>query len=496
MHEIVRLEKSSTKSIKMNFVYNLILRTLNIIFPIITFPYVARVLSPAGVGKVDFSISFIQYFILLAQVGIPTYGIKECSKYRNSKEILSKKVQEILIINVIMMGFSYIALAIVLNSQMNLFSYKNLIIIASMNIVGTTIGIEWFYQAIEEYKYITIRSIFIKILSVVAIFIFVRSEEDFVVYAIIVAMSVFSSYLINVVNSRKYINLFKIYQNYDFILHIRPIIVLFLMSASVSIYVNLDKLMLGFQSGDQYVGLYSAANKIIRLIIVLITSLGVVLLPRMSFSIKNGKFDTVNHIIKKSLDFILLIAIPSSVGIIVIADPLIRVFAGNQYLEAIKTMWILSPLILVISLSNLIGVQILVSFDKEKITAIATFFGALINLVLNYFLIPKYMHNGAAISSLIAEVIVLLIIIGGARKYLKNMLNLKNLLVYNFGSFLILVGGLFLSEIINGNYVKLIIILLYSITIYFSILLVSRNELVFLTMREVYTKVKSIINRK
>ena len=176
------------KSIKKNFAYNTILRILNIIFPIITFPYVARVLSPEGIGKVDFSLSIIQYFVLIANLGIPTYAVRECAKIRDDKDKLTQTFQEIFGINMLALVLSYILFTFVILNVNQLNSYRKILIIASFNILTTSIGMEWFYQAIEEYKYITIRSIFVKLISLVAIFLFVRDEKDIINYALITVL--------------------------------------------------------------------------------------------------------------------------------------------------------------------------------------------------------------------------------------------------------------------------------------------------------------------
>jgi len=184
------------KSISTNYIYNTVLKVLNILFPMITFPYIARVLTASGVGKINFSLSVISYFILLSRVGIPMYGVRECAKYRDDKKQLTKTVQEIFIINIGSLIISLILFYLILFNSNTLANYKDILSILSINIISTTIGMEWFYQAIEEYKYITLRNIFVKIVSLFLIFLLIREQNDYNIYAFILVISVSLSYFL------------------------------------------------------------------------------------------------------------------------------------------------------------------------------------------------------------------------------------------------------------------------------------------------------------
>jgi O-antigen/teichoic acid export membrane protein len=394
----------SVKSIKTNVFYNMLLRFTNLIFPLITFPYVARILSPEGVGKVNFSFAIIQFFVLIAQVGIPTYGIRECAKVRTDKNKLTKTVQEILSINLIALIVSYILFMLIILNVKQLDTYRNLLLIASINIFSTSIGIQWFYKGLEEYKYITIKGFFIKLLALIAVFVFVKNINDFKIYALIIALSTSLGYLINFIYLKKYIYFFKRYEHYEFRKHLKPILTLFIMSISMSVYLVLDKVMLGFLSGDNAIGLYTAANNMIIIVISLVTSISAVMLPRISYYLKHDQKEKVNVLITKSLDFIFMVSIPATIGIIMLAKPIILIFAGSAYLDGILTLQILSPVIIAMGLSNLIGIQVLISFGLEKITLISAIVGAVINFVVNLFLIPLFAQNGAAIGTLTAEI--------------------------------------------------------------------------------------------
>lgn len=481
------------KSIKKNFLYNIALKLLNMIFPIITFPYVARILSAEGIGRVDFSFSVIQYFILLSQIGIPTYAIRQCAKYRDDKEKLTKTVQELLLINSIMIIISYALLILSIHSIDRLQDYKALLFIMSVNILLTNIGIEWFYQAIEEYRLIAIRSFIVKLISTVSVFYFVREENDVIVYGIITALSVSLNFVYNFIYVNKYIQLFKRFKTpYNFRRHIRPILVLFSTSLAVSIYINLDKVMLGFIAGDKAVGLYTAAHKVIIIILAVVTALGTVLLPRMSYYLEHNKRKEVETIIKKSFDFIFMISIPAVAGIILLAKPIITLFAGGSYLEAIITIKILGILIIIIGLSNLIGIQILVSHGKEKAVLISTIVGAILNFSLNLALIPNLQQNGAALSTLIAEIGVIVLQIYFAYSYIRGNINYKNILHYLLGTVLIFITISIINSIdLDLLVIKTILSVLISTGIYLMYLYYMKNELVNELLNKTILKLRS-----
>lgn len=478
------------KSLKKNFIYNIILRTLNIVFPIITFPYVARILSPEGIGKVDFSMSIIQYFILLAQLGIPTYAIRECAKVRKDQEKLTKTVQEIFRINFLAVILSYVLFLVMIISIEQLDSYRKILLIASLNIFATSIGIEWFYQAIEEYRYITVRSISVKLISIFSIFIFVKDENDLINYVIITVLSTALGYFYNFIHLRKYIDLFAKRTDLNFDKHLKPILLLFAMSLSVSIYVNLDNVMLGFLSGDASVGLYTAANKLVKVILTLVTSLGTVLLPRMSYYIENNEVVQAKKLIRKSLDFILMISVPATVGLMVLSEPIVLIFAGESYMAATTTIKIISPVIIAIALSNLIGVQILIAYGQEKITLFSTIVGAIINFTLNFMLIPSMQQNGAAIGTVVAEISVTVVQCIFAYSYLKDNVQWKSILSYFTGGLLIIIMTSIINNMALGTMTYTVLSVILSICTYFGFLLLIKNEILVEISNSILMKLK------
>ena len=275
-------------------------------------------------------------------------------------------------------------------------------LINSATILLTVFGVEWFYQAIEQYDYITFRNLAFKVLSIVLMFLLVHKTEDYILYGAITVIGTVGSNVLNIIRLRKLVDL-KTKAKLELSRHIRPIMMLFMLSASTMIYTSLDTTMLGFIKGDADVGYYNAAIKLKNILVSLVTSLGTVLLPRLSNSLANQDMALFNRLIKKSFDFALLLSIPLTVYCILEANDCITFLAGAGYEPAILPMQFISPAIIFIGLSNIIGIQILIPLGKENLTVISTIVGAIVNVILNSILIPAYSAAGAALATTIAE---------------------------------------------------------------------------------------------
>ena len=301
-----------SKSLKRNFIMNAILTMSQFIFPLITFPYVSRILLPEGTGKVSFATSIISYFAIFAQLGIPTYGIRACAKVRDNKEELSRTVQELFIINLIMSGIAYVALLGAIAVIPRLHQEKELILIVSLTILFNAIGMEWLYKALEQYTYITIRSIIFKFIALLAMFALIHQQSDYVIYGGISIFASSASNIFNFLHAHKYISLKPLGQ-YNFQRHLKAVVIFFAMSCATTIYTHLDTVMLGFMTSDVEVGYYNAAVKIKTILVSIVTSLGVVLLPRASYYVEHKMMKEFYHITQKAIKFVLLVATPMMV---------------------------------------------------------------------------------------------------------------------------------------------------------------------------------------
>lgn len=396
------------RSVKYNFVMNVILTMSSIIFPLITFPYVSRVLLVEGNGKIAFASSVITYFAMFASLGIPTYGIRICAQVRDDKEKLSQTVQELLIINIITTA---VVTAVFLYSLWVVPKFqeeKTLLLINGITLWLNVIGVDWLYSALEQYTYITVRSLIFKIISIALMFAFVKQKSDYITYGAINVLAASGSNILNFINLRKFVTFHRC-RKYDFKQHMKPIFIFFATSFATSIYTNLDTVMLGFICGDAATGYYNAATKIKTVLISIVTSLGTVLLPRLSYYVQRGEKEEFKRIIIKAFDFVLIVASSFMIYFIIFAKDSVLLLSGEAFLGAVLPMQLLMPTILFIGLTNIMGIQMLVPMGQEKKVLISIIWGAAVNVFLNIFLIPRWQASGAAFSAAVTEFVVLLV---------------------------------------------------------------------------------------
>ena len=387
---------------------NMILNMSSFLFPLISFPYISRILLPAGTGKISFASSQIAYFSMFAQLGIPTYGIWACARVRDDREKLTRTAQELLIINLVTSAVSYVALFLSIALIPRLREEKTLYVILSLTIILNSIGMEWLYKALEQYTYITVRSVAFKLVALIAMFLLVHEQSDYLVYG---AISIFASSASNVLNFlivRNYINL-KPVGKYHFRRHFKGILTFFAMDCAVTVYTNLDTVMLGFMQSDIEVGYYHAAIKIKMILVSIVTSLGEVLLPRASYYAENRMAAEFRHITEKSLSFVFLFATPLMIYFTLFAGEGIWFLSGKAYSGAILPMQIIMPTVLFIGITNILGNQILVPLGRERTMLCSEMVGAVVDLMANALLIPRLSSAGAAAGTLLAEVSVFLV---------------------------------------------------------------------------------------
>lgn len=404
-------------SVKFNFIMNFIMAASSIVFPLITFPYVSRVLMATGNGKVATASAVITYFNMFASLGIPTYGIRACAKVRDDKDKLSQTVQELLIINSVTMLITCIAFVFTVAFVPEFAAEKELYVINGIGMVLNMFAVTWLYNALEQYAYITICNLLVKVVSLVLMFLLVRRPEDYVLYGGITVFASSASYVFNFVYAFRFIS-FKKKRPYNFRVHMKPIIRFFAMSAATSVYTNLDVVMLRFMKGDTEVGYYNAAIKVKTILVTLITSLGTVLLPRLSYYVKQNAKEQFYSMIGKAVNFVTLAGVPLTIYFILYAEESILFLAGEGYEGSIMPMIVLMPTVLLIGLSNITGIQVLTPQNMEQKVLNSIVAGAVTDFVLNLILIPRFASTGAGIATLAAEGVVLII----QCVYLKNSL--------------------------------------------------------------------------
>ena len=414
------------KSIRLNALLNIILTLSNIIFPLITFPYVSRILNPEGIGVVSFFSSIGNYGVLVASLGISTYGIRAVASIREDKNKRSRIVQELAVINIIMSGLVTLLLLGMALVIKQLSKESSLLLITSLTILSSPLALNWLYSGIEEYAYITKRSLIFKAFSLILIFLFVKKPADYVIYAGITLFSTLGSNILNVWHSRKFVYI-KRYKNLEFKKHFKPMFYLFASLLAVNIYTNLDTVMLGFINGNEAVGYYSVASKVKWILLSLITSISAVLLPRLSFYISKKNTSKFNKMLKESSAVIFFIAIPLVAFFIVEAQNSIQLLGGEKYISATLSMQILMPILVISGFSNITGNQILIPMNRERYFMFAVSLGALVNLGLNLILMPKLGIIGASMATLFAELTQMTVQFIYSYKYLAGNISKNNL---------------------------------------------------------------------
>lgn len=390
------------KSVKNNMMMSIILTVSNFVFPVIIYSYVARLLGTSGTGKVAFANSILQYFTYIATLGIPTYGLRECAKVRDDRRKLSRIVKELLIINAISSCVAYAALTVTVAITPRLYVYKELFLVMSISIPLNTLGMEWVYGALEEYSYITIRSLLFKALSVILAVFLIRASDDYLWYGFISIFTVSASNVCNLFNIRKYID-FTETEISGLKKHLRPIFTLFAASIVITIYANFDISMIGFIRSEDEVGIYSAAVKIKGILLSLSTAITNVIIPRISYYIQQGQLENIKKLARYSFRVSMVLALPTAIYVFIFAENVLYFVCGPGYAAASSTLRILMLCIIPLILTNLFGNQLLVPLGKEKRYTESVFVGGLIDIALNLLLIPSLGSFGAAVGTLVAE---------------------------------------------------------------------------------------------
>ncbi|MEQ2678559.1 flippase [Enterocloster citroniae] len=464
-------------SLKINSVLNMIRSLTKIIFPLITYKYVAGILQVENLGRYSFATSIVIYFTFISALGVNAYSIRTGVAYRDNKEQLEKFVEEIFTINLISTLIAYFLMGIVLVSAQNLKEYRELIIILGLQIFFTTFGIEWLYSIMEDYLYITIRTILFQIVALLLLFLYVKSINDTNRYAFITVIATVGSNVLNYIHAKKYCKV-KITIKPNIKKHIVPILIIFAQNISVLIYVNSDITMLGILSGNYYVGLYSIATNIYKGIKTILSALIIVSIPRLSYYIGKHEFDNFELTLQKIFITLMTFIFPIIVGVIFLGKEIVLLLSNSNYIEATASVQLLSIATLFCILSYIYGQCILIPMQKESILLRATLVSALLNIGMNIILIPFLKQNGAAITTIISEVIVFVICWKSVHNDIKICKSFENILKPMVGSIGVAAICLLTKCIVSSIFPRLIISVVLSTVIYFLIEIMLKNELI------------------
>lgn len=480
------------KSLFSNVIYNFLLTGMNFLFPLITSPYISRVLGADNLGKVNFATSITNWFVLLSIFGINVYGVREIAKVRYSKDELNKVFSELIFIKIIVSIISIISYIGIVSSIQKFQQEKVLYLVMSLNIIFSIFSIDWFYQGIEEYKYITVRSLILKVISLVSIILFVKNDENYVIYALISSIALGMSNILSYIYSFNFVRLN--FSDINIKIHLRSLVIFFITGLVVNIYTQSDQTILGFMATNKEVAFANRTRTILGLAGSLSTAVTSVTMPRASYFYKND-----HQRFKKFLEYIpnfmIWITVPLSIAIMLLSDNIMYILGGNEFLEATNLLMILSFVVFLSPLNNWLQNQVLVPSNKENIIIVICSLTALLSAILNIIFIPKFGVITIGIVSVVCEVVALcinLIIIRFILKY-KNV-NIFNKAFVKFVMSSIIMGSLIiLIKLIIKNYsISFIVSSILGFTIYLATLILIKEE----TTLHIINKIKIKFSNK
>ena len=475
------------KSIGVNAGLNMIRTVCQMIFPLITFPYVSRVLHVENVGIYNFCQSVVSYFSLVAGLGISTYAIREGVRYRDDEEKMSLFASEVFSINFISTAFSYLVLGVCILLIPKFNQYGSIMVMSSVSILFTLIGSEWIFQIYEDYKYITLRSIVFQCISLILMFIFVKNSRDLFTYVLITIISCGGANILNAISRRKYCKI-RLVINKKILNHLLPILVLFATSVATTIYTNADTTMLGFLSGNKAVGLYSVSTKIYSIVKQMLAAVIIVSIPRLSAYLRKKETEDFNRTANQILNALVVIVVPAMVGLATLSRNIVLIIAGQEYVDANISLMILSVALFFSIFSWFYTSCVLIPYRCENKVLMATIVAALVNIGLNFILIPTFKQDAAAFTTLIAEALSMTITWWYGRKYFKVSFLKKDIMSVIIGCIAICVICTVSEKYISSILISTAFSIIVSVFIYMIVLLTMKNQAVKTVLEIIHLK--------
>lgn len=461
-------------SLKGNAVLNTLKQLLSILFPLITIPYVTRILGPDNYGKINYATSIINYFILACSFGIGNYAIREGARKKADYEKLNAFADEIFSFNVLTMTISYIVLFLCILGISNFQNYTLLLVIQSLTLFFNTVGVDWVNTIFEDYKSLTLRYLFVQIVSICLLFLFVKTKNDYIIYALITVIANAGANVLNFFYIRKYVKVHLIFSKRIFV-HFFSMAVFFVNSLAVTIYVNSDVTMLGIMKGDEAVGIYSVATKIYLMVKQLLNAMVLVAIPRLSALIGEGKNEEYEKVSNEIFSSLITILIPAIIGLFMVSGPVIHLISGQEYMSAVGPLKILCFSLIFAVMACFFANCVLLPNKKDMDFLMSTISGSVINVLLNLILIPMFSYNGAAFTTLVAEFTVFSICYLKGRSSLQITWPKKVIISALVGSLLIAIICFSFSLIIHTDIWLIITSVLVSGLAYFIVLVLFKN---------------------
>ena len=482
-----------SKSVEVNMVLNTVRTIVSIVFPLIIFPYVTRALQMENLGKITFAQSFIGYIGLIASLGFTSYATREGGRFRSDPKKMQQFADEIFTMNMITTAAAYAVLFLCIAVFPNLKNRQVLLVIMSASIMFSTIGVDWLNVIYEDYLYITIRSILIQILSFLLTIILVRKPSDFYRYAAIQVITNGIIAVMNMIHVRQYCRL-HLTRHIHFRQHLKPVLVLFSNNLAVSIYLNIDNVMIGWMVGDYFGGIYSIAVKVYTVVKQLLAAIYNVTVTRLSDYFAHQQMDDFKLLLNQVINDMIITALPVSLGIFVLSEPIVEIVAGKSLPESVIPLRILAAATPIAVFGGAIAYCVNLPLHRESVNLFSTAAGAIENLVLNLFFIPVWKASGAAFTTLLAEATVFCILLYHIRDYF--WLFDRKAILSNTWKCLASCSGILVFSFLGSRYLSAnaallcVFVIVFSILSYLAINLLLKNINVERPVRRILQKIR------
>lgn len=469
-----------SRSITANYIFNLLNTISGILFPLITFPYSSRILLAEGIGEVSFYQSIISYISLVVGLGIPLYAVREIARVRNDRKQLNVTTIEILSLHGITTLIGYLVIAILCFTVPKIQTDLPLFLLLSSSIFLTTIGCEWFYKGIEDFKYITVRGLIVRMIGMILLFTLVKTKNDILWYGITITLTSVGNSVFNFIRLRKYLHICNIdCHRINPFKHLKSVGITFLLVILSTIYITLNPVILGFMTDDVYVGYYYGGIKLFSLVFGIIDSLTAILLPRFSNLIAEGRDKEFAAVSQKVYSFTIGVSLPISTGLFFVSQYVIPILGGDSFIPAIGVSQILSALLILVGLSNVFGMQTLYPKGKVSIMVKVTLIACIVDLLVCFLAIPTFKHYGAAMGYLTAELVAVIGLYIMGRKYISIKLFDKSIMHYLSATILMTLALYILQSLKWNNLLMCAVMVCTGAFIYILSLLLIKDSLIF-----------------
>ncbi|MBF7122533.1 oligosaccharide flippase family protein [Pediococcus pentosaceus] len=465
-----------------NYLYNASYQVFVLLIPLVTTPYLARVLGPTGVGINAYTNSIIQYFILFGSIGVNLYGNRQIAFVRDDKDKMTRTFYEIFLMRIMTIVLAYAAFLVFL---MTTGSYHVYYLAQSVSIIAAAFDISWFFMGVENFGVTVLRNFVVKIVTLISIFVFVKSFDDLNVYIMILSLSLLIGNMTLFPNLRRYISKIK-FKNLRVWQHLKPSMVLFVPQIATQVYLLVNKTMLGSMFSVQSAGYFDQSDKMIKIILAVVTATGTVMLPHVANAFMKGEIEKTKQFLYNSFSFVTALSVPMMFGIAAVARKFVPLFFTDKFLAVTPLMMIESVVILLIAWSNALGTQYLLPTNQNGAFTKSVVLGAVVNIIVNIPFIMLWGALGATVSTVLSE----LAVTGYQLYVLRNQIKYRSLFTdtgkYLLAGFIMFIVVFVVDGKLNSSWTMLIIEVLVGIIIYAGLLIVMKAKIVKDAMKMIH----------